>query len=213
MSKQAENPQTIGPGTPATTTADGELVSVWRRGQRERLLASRLAAGEKRKTWNTVIDAALRPLLPQTPGTIVGVYWPFKGEFAVRGLMRELHEQGARPALPRVAQPRHPLEFRLWHPDAEMVQEVYDIPVPKNTPVVTPEVLIIPLVGFDAAGYRLGYGGGYYDRTIASITPRPLLIGVGFELSRLDTIYPQPHDIPMDYVVTENGVSDYRGQR
>jgi 5-formyltetrahydrofolate cyclo-ligase len=65
--------------------------------------------------------------------------------------------------------------------------------------------LIVPLLGFDAAGYRLGYGGGYYDRTLAAMAPRPLSIGVGYELGRLDTIHPQAHDIPLDAIVTENG--------
>lgn len=189
----------------------GKALKVWRREQRELLLSKRLqAGGPQRRVWNDAITTALRPLLPDAPGTVFGMYWPFKAEFAIRPLMRELHNRGGRPALPYVAEPKQPLEFRRWHPAVEMVRGVYGIPVPKDTPVVTPEVLVIPLVGFDAAGYRLGYGGGYYDRTIAAFRHRPLLIGVGYELSRLDTIFPQPHDISMDYVVTESGVDDYR---
>ena len=72
---------------------------------------------------------------------------------------------------------------------------------------MAPDLLIAPLVGFDGAGYRLGYGGGYYDRTLAARSPRPRVIGAGFTLSRLDTIHPQPHDIPMSLVVTEDGVA------
>ena len=63
----------------------------------------------------------------------------------------------------------------------------------------------MPLVGFDAQGYRLGYGGGYFDRTLAALARKPLTIGVGFEFARLPTIRPQPHDIPMDFIVTEAG--------
>jgi 5-formyltetrahydrofolate cyclo-ligase len=87
-----------------------------------------------------------------------------------------------------------------------MTPGVYDIPVPAERKIVTPSVLLVPLVGFDAANYRLGYGGGYYDRTLASMMPRPSTIGLGFELSRLETIYAQPHDVPLDVVVTEAGV-------
>lgn len=189
----------------------GKELAAWRRQQRDLLLTRRLeAGGPQRKAWNEQIESVLRPLLPHRPPTVFGLYWPFKGEFAIRPLMRELHDRGDCPALPHVAEPKQPLEFRRWHPDAEMVRGVYDIPVPSGTPAVTPEVLIVPLVGFDRAGYRLGYGGGYYDRTIASLPRRPLLIGVGYELSRLDTIYPQAHDIAMDHVVTESGVHDCR---
>ena len=87
-----------------------------------------------------------------------------------------------------------------------MGKGVYDIPVPVGTDIVVPQALIMPPVGFDAAGYRLGYGGGFYDRTLASITPRPLTIGVAYELSRLPTIHPQDFDLAMDYVVTERGI-------
>ena len=87
-----------------------------------------------------------------------------------------------------------------------------NIPAPADGPSVTPDVLLVPLVGFDAGGYRLGYGGGYYDRSLAARTPRPLAIGIGFEISRLATIHPQPHDIPMDAIVTERGMLRIRVQ-
>jgi 5-formyltetrahydrofolate cyclo-ligase len=81
-----------------------------------------------------------------------------------------------------------------------------EIPVSAEGESLSPTVLLAPLVGFDACGYRLGYGGGYYDRTLAAATPRPMAIGVGFEASRLETIHPQPHDIPMDLIVTGQGI-------
>ena len=83
----------------------------------------------------------------------------------------------------------------LEHPDSQRGNPVH------------PTNLLVPLVGFDTAAYRLGHGGGYYDRTLANLNPRPLTVGVGYEFGRLETIYPQPHDIPMDAIVTENGVS------
>jgi 5-formyltetrahydrofolate cyclo-ligase len=115
-------------------------------------------------------------------------------------------KQGAQAALPAVLAPRTALEFRRWQPGDETQPGVYKIPVPKQRHVVVPDVLLVPLVGFDPAGYRLGYGGGYYDRTLAALPAKPLVIGIGFELSRLETIYPQPHDIPMSVIVTEHGV-------
>jgi 5-formyltetrahydrofolate cyclo-ligase len=78
--------------------------------------------------------------------------------------------------------------------------------VPAERQVVSPTALLVPLVGFDEQGYRLGYGGGYYDRTLAASKPRPLAIGLGYEFGRLATIHPQPHDAPMDAIVTEAGV-------
>ena len=80
---------------------------------------------------------------------------------------------------------------------------MWNIPTPQKRDIVIPHAVLAPLVGFDLECYRLGYGGGYFDRTLAALSPRPLAIGVGFELSRIRTIYPQPFDIPMDVVVTE----------
>lgn len=198
-------------GVNTSSTVEAKALTTWRRQLREQLLERRLqVGGAQRRIWNGHITPALRPLLPDAPDTVFGLYWPIKGEYVIRPLMRELHDQGGCIALPHVARPKEPLEFLLWHPNVEMVRGVHNIPVPKDTPVVTPEVLVVPLVGFDDDGYRLGYGGGYYDRTIAAFRQRPLLIGVGYELSRLETIYPQAHDIPMDYVVTEAGVCDCR---
>jgi len=203
---QSTQPASSDMATGAGKVFQGKALSAWRRQRREQLLRQRLeAGGRQRRVWNEAIMPVLRSLLPDARGTVYGLYWPFKGEFAIRGLMWQLHEQGGCLALPHVARAKQPLQFLRWHPDVEMVRGVYDIPVPKDTAEVIPDVLVVPLVGFDSSGYRLGYGGGYDDRTIASMRSRPLLIGVGYELSRLTTIYPQPHDIPMDYVVTEAG--------
>jgi 5-formyltetrahydrofolate cyclo-ligase len=86
-----------------------------------------------------------------------------------------------------------------------MQRGIWAIPIPADRLPVQPTVLLVPLLGFDERGYRLGYGGGYFDRTLAVARPRPLTIGVGYELGRLPTIYPQPHDIPMDAIVTDAG--------
>ena len=104
-----------------------------------------------------------------------------------------------------------PLEYREWTPDTPTVPGVFGLPVPQS-PVVVPDFVLAPPVGFDARGYRLGYGGGYFDRTLASLSPRPRAIAVARESSRIDTIHPQPWDIPMDYVVTEAGIREVTPQ-
>lgn len=176
----------------------------WRRETRRKLIAARLEAGRpQRERWNCAIETRLRELLPEPTGRTFGLCWPFKGEFDARGLAGQLIEQGARAALPAVVKPRGPLEFRHWRPGDPVERGAHDIPVPCTLQTVAPDVLLVPLVAFDGEGYRLGYGTGHFDRTIAALRRRPLVIGVGYELSRVDTIFPQEHDIPMDVIVTE----------
>ena len=178
----------------------------WRKGQREALLRARVDADAgKRKGWSAVIEPHLRQIIAERGPASIGFYWPFKGEFDPRPLARELVAGGIVMGLPTVMQPRTPLEFRRWTPGIEMEVGVYSIPFPKARDLLQPELLLVPLVGFDAEGFRLGYGGGYYDRTIASFTKRPFALGIGFELSRLATIYPQDFDLAMDVIVTEAG--------
>lgn len=205
------------PEAETTTAADGTACAVasnpadWRRAQRNRLLALRCATTQaQRLQWNQHIEAALRDVLPDAAATVFGLYWPFRAEFAIRPLMRELHKRGGHPALPCVVERNAPLVFRHWFPGVEMQPKAHGIAEPVGTDVAKPDVLVVPLVGFDDKGYRLGYGGGYYDRTIGAASPRPLLIGVGYELSRLHSIRPQAHDMPMDYIVTEAGASNCR---
>lgn len=86
-----------------------------------------------------------------------------------------------------------------------MARGFWNIPVPANGIAVLPDIVVSPVVGFDPACYRLGYGGGFYDRTLATMAPKRLVIGVGFAMSSVATIHPLPHDIPMDLIVTESG--------
>jgi 5-formyltetrahydrofolate cyclo-ligase len=175
----------------------------WRTAQRKALLAQRMAIGAaQRARWNADITAQLLAALQPSPGTVIAGYWPFKGEFDPRLAMRAWRMAGARTALPVVVQKGQPLQFRDWWPGMPTSAGVYDLPVPVDGAVVTPQWALIPPIGFDAMGYRLGYGGGYYDRTLAALVPQPLKIGVAFALSRIDSIAPQPHDIAMDFIVT-----------
>lgn len=179
-------------------------VTQWRRLQRERLLEQRIQAGHKQRTaWGQVIQHQLSDWFADKPPMMVGFYWPFKGEFDARSLVDSLIQQGHAAALPAVTEPRTPLEFRDYVPGEELVPSIWKIPVPKRRNIVKPDVLIVPLVGFDEANYRLGYGGGYYDRTLAQLPAETMTLAVGFSSARLKTIHPQDFDIPMTHIFTE----------
>jgi 5-formyltetrahydrofolate cyclo-ligase len=178
----------------------------WRRAERQRLLALRLArAPAQRRAADEAIAERLRPLLAGRPG-VIGVYWPFRGEFDPRPLIAQLIAAGGRAALPVVVDKKGPLEYRAWRPGEPLVAGVWDIPVPERREIAVPQAVLAPLVGFDRSCYRLGYGGGYFDRTLAAAEPRPQAIGVGFEFSLIETIHPQLFDIPMDLIVTESAL-------
>ncbi|MBV9586329.1 MAG: 5-formyltetrahydrofolate cyclo-ligase [Alphaproteobacteria bacterium] len=178
-------------------------VKLWRKAERERLIALRQSLPpEERRRRGARIETALRGLLAERPGTL-GVYWPFRAEFDPRSLIDWAIAAGRTVALPVVVDKKGPLEYRAWRPGETLVDGVWNIPVPEKRDIVRPATVLAPLVGFDAACYRLGYGGGYFDRTLAALSPRAFAIGVGFEKQRLETIYPQSFDVPMDAVVTE----------
>ena len=185
---------------------DWNEIKAWRKERRAELIARRaaLSPGE-RQGWNERVSALLEQVVPVTPGAVVGFCWPFKGEIDARFAVRHWRERGAIAALPEVVEKAGPLRFSEWWPGAPMRPGVYDIPVPDGTRVVLPDVAIVPMNGVDGKGYRLGYGGGYFDRTLAALERRVLAIGVAYEALRLPTIHPQAHDIPMDFVVTEAG--------
>ncbi|MBR0648560.1 5-formyltetrahydrofolate cyclo-ligase [Roseomonas terrae] len=186
-----------------------EEVRAWRRAERRRLIACRAAVPlAERRARDLLITGHLRAALPDLAGRHIGFYWPFKGEYDPRPLVRALHQAGARLALPVVVERAQPMLFRPWWPGVRMMKGIWDIPVPAEGRPVSPDMLLVPLVGFDARGYRLGHGGGYYDRTLAAMPQRPRAIGIGFESLRLPSIHPQPHDIPMDLIVTEHGVRE-----
>jgi 5-formyltetrahydrofolate cyclo-ligase len=186
---------------------DSAEVRVWRRSERQRLLALRTGtAPAERGVWGQQIESRLRLLLAEQPEIVLGVYWPFQAEFDPRPLIDWLIAAGSSVALPVVVDKKGPLEYRAWQPGEKLVNGVWNIPIPEARRIVVPRAVLAPLVGFDRDCYRLGYGGGYFDRTLAALTSRPWAIGVGFELSRLETIYPQHFDIPMDLIVTEAGV-------
>jgi 5-formyltetrahydrofolate cyclo-ligase len=157
----------------------------------------------ERRLWGADIEAKLRTLLIERPVSTLGVYWPFQAEFDPRALIDWVIAQGCAVALPVVVDKQGPLEYRAWRPSEPLVDGVWNIPIPEARRVVLPQAVLAPLVGFDRQCYRLGYGGGYFDRTLAAFATRPLAIGVGYEFSLIETIFPQSFDIPMDVIVTE----------
>jgi 5,10-methenyltetrahydrofolate synthetase len=134
--------------------------------------------------------------------TLVGLYWPIKYE---PNLLSWAHArvQSLRFCLPVVVSRGQPLEYWHWTPGDPMQSGVWEIQVPARRDVVAPDLMIAPLLGFDRERYRLGNGGGYFDRTLAARTDHPFVIGVGYATGELETIYPQPHDIPMGQILTE----------
>ncbi|ENO85013.1 5-formyltetrahydrofolate cyclo-ligase [Thauera linaloolentis] len=149
------------------------------------------------------LDGVIGGLAPRT----LGFCWPYRAEPDLRAWVQAwLGEDETRvAALPVVVEKRAAMHFRRWTPGAEMVPDRYGIPHPVEPLEVRPEVVLIPLNAFDAAGYRLGYGGGYFDRTLAQMDT--IAIGVGFELGRVPSALPQAHDRPMDWIVTEAGAA------
>lgn len=187
-------------------------VARWRKATRARLIAARddLGAEARARIASALtghLDAFLAARFGDLQGRTLSAYWPIKAEFNLRPWITALYEAGVTLALPVVETRGAPLIFRRWTPQTRMVRGDWKIPVPDEAAaVVVPDITLAPLVGWDAAGYRLGYGGGYFDRTLAAAAPRPFTIGVGMQAARLHSIYPQPHDIAMDAIITEAGV-------
>ena len=204
-----KNPAGIDPS--ALDPYEAADVKHWRKAQRAQLLAERAAlpAAVRQAAAETIaghLDALLAARFPTIEGLTLSAWWPIKAELNLRHWLESLLARGARVALPVVLTPAAPLAFRLWTPECKMMRGFWNIPVPADGPEVIPDVTLAPLVGWDGAGYRLGYGGGYFDRTLATLAPRPLTIGVGLSAAQVTTIFPQPHDIAMDAIVTEVGV-------
>ncbi len=179
----------------------------WRKHKRKQLIESRETLSEAtRQQWSQAISDLLRKGFPKLQKMNIGIYWPFRGEYDPRSIAQYFMHHGATLALPEVVSTNAPLCFREWLPGLPMKNGAYGIPIPVDTRIVKVEAIIIPMVGFDQYGYRLGYGSGYFDRTLATYQPQPLTIGVAFEMQRLENVYAQPHDIAMHYIVTEAGI-------
>ena len=182
-------------------------VRTWRVGTRLALINERLSCGrEVRQQRGERAKQRLIESLDFDRYPTLGVYSPMRGEVDILGLAADLAERGSRLALPVVVEKASPVEFWHWWPGAPMSLGLWNIPIPANRERVEPDALIVPLVGFDPKLFRLGYGGGYYDRTLARAARRPYCVGFGYEVGKLPSIFPQAHDIPMDLIVTDEKV-------
>ncbi len=183
-------------------------VKRWRKAERARLIKERLTlAIDTRRRYDARIAKNLEAAIGRVEGLIISAYWPLRGEPNLLPFLNYLEACRGRCALPVVIEQGKPLVFRAWSPGDPLVRGVWNIPTPKDEAfVVEPDVVITPVIGFDPDCYRLGYGGGFYDRTLAALPKCPRVFGVGYTLAGIPTIHPQWHDIPMGAVVTEDGL-------
>lgn len=193
-------------------------VACFRRAERTRLAGLRESFGQAgRAQVSDMIGEHLGRVLAYRGvgrGCVLSGYWPIKGEPDLRPVLADLHRAGVIIALPVVETRAAPLIFRRWTPETRMVRGDWNIPVPPpESHLLTPDFALAPCLGWDEACYRLGWGGGYFDRTLAALTPRPVTIGIALNAARLSTIYPQPHDIPLDLILTQDGVAATRTDR
>ena len=178
--------------------------TAWRRALRQDMTRRRAAlAGAEHEALSARIVAHALAALPRPK--VAAFCWPIKHEPDLRALLASWTSAQVRAVLPVVVAENAPLRFREWTPDSRLALDRYGIPTPTAGEWLTPGLILLPLNGFDDAGYRLGYGGGYFDRTLAALSPRPLAVGVGFEINRVASIRPEAHDQRLDWIITENG--------
>ena len=161
-----------------------------------------------------LLQRVMRIWLVGRPDIVIGAYWPIKGEFDPLPALHRWKEDGElldqpqprRIGLPVVNKETHTMTFHAWYPGCPMEEDAYGIPKPKDTEVITPTLLFAPCVGYGPGGYRLGYGGGFYDRMLASLEPRPFTVGLGFGMGFVPDFEPEPHDIALDAILNDYGV-------
>ncbi len=183
-----------------------------------------------------LLQRVMRIWLVGRPDEVIGAYWPIKGEFDPLPALYRWQEDAilsqdlsSNPALaqveraqlatesiasrsprkiglPVVNKQHKTLTFHAWYPGCPMEEDAYGIPKPKGTEVVVPTLLFVPCVGYGPGGFRLGYGGGFYDRTLATLQPRPFTVGLGYTHGWLPDFEPEPHDLPLDALLNDNGV-------
>ena len=183
-----------------------------------------------------LLQRVMRIWLVGSPHEVIGAYWPIKGEFdPLPALYRWQEDAVLSPefqenttlaqagraqlatesiasrsprkiGLPVVDKLLKTLTFHAWYPGCPMEEDAYGIPKPKNTELLVPTLLFVPCVGYGPGGYRLGYGGGFYDRTLALLEPRPVTVGLGYSHGWLPDLLPEPHDVALDVVLNDKGV-------
>ena len=181
---------------------------------REQLITQR-AELNNRYALTLALQQVMRIWLVGREDSMIGAYWPIKGEFDPLPALHRWKEDGElleqqtlrRIGLPVLNKLHKTLTFHAWYPGCPMEPDAYDIPKPKDTEILVPTLLFVPCVGFGPGGFRLGYGGGFYDRTLASLAPKPITVGLGFSHGFIEDLEPEPHDIPLYAILTEEGVA------
>lgn len=180
---------------------------------RKKLLEERLRLSN-RQELAADLQQVLRIWLLGRPDTVIGAYWPIKGEFDPLPALHRWKEDGElleqpqprRIGLPVVDREQKTMRFHAWYPGCPMEEDAYGIPKPKDTELITPTLLFAPCVGYGPGGYRLGYGGGFYDRLLTTMKPRPFIVGLGFGAGFIEDFEPEPHDQPLDAILNNYGV-------
>jgi len=177
---------------------------------RRKLIASREALSDRLDRC-AVLQDVLRAWLVGRRESSIGAYWPIKGEFDPLPALYRWSEGAPdgvtrRIGLPRADRESGSLRWHVWFPGCPMELDAYDIPKPKGTEAFAPELLVVPCLGYGPGGVRLGYGGGFFDRTLRAISPHPITVGVSFTLGFLPLLRPSRLDIELDAMLTEDGV-------
>ncbi len=167
-----------------------------------------------RQHHNDMLQQVMRIWLVGRPHVVIGAYWPIKGEFDPLPALHRWKEDGElldepqprRIGLPVVNKADKTMTFHAWYPGCPMEEDAYGIPKPKDTEVIVPTLLFAPCVGYGPGGYRLGYGGGFYDRMLANLQPKPMVVGLGYGVGFVGDFEPEPHDVPLDAILNDYGV-------
>ena len=160
-----------------------------------------------------LLQRVMRIWLVGRADIVIGAYWPIKGEFDPLPALHRWKEDGElldqpeprRIGLPVVNKETHTMTFHAWYPGCPMEDDAYGIPKPKDTEIIIPTLIFAPCVGYGPGGFRLGYGGGFYDRMLASLTPKPFSVGLGFGMGFLPDLEPEAHDVPLDAILNDYG--------
>ena len=177
---------------------------------REKLIKDRQALPDRLERA-VQLQQVLRSWLVSRKESTIGAYWPIKGEFDPLPALFRWSEGGPegsprRIGLPVTDRETESLRFHVWFPGCPMELDAHDIPKPKDTDVFQPAILVLPCVGYGPGGVRLGYGGGFYDQTVAALKPRPRTVGVGYAHGFLPLLRARPDEEPLDVMITEEGV-------
>jgi len=173
---------------------------------RAKLLAARQALPDRLERA-VALQQVLRVWLVGRQEATIGGYWPIKGEFDPLPALYRWSEgaENRRIGLPVADRETSSLKFHVWFPGCPMEPDRYDIPKPKGTEVFEPQMLLLPCVGYGPEGVRLGYGGGFYDRTVAALQPRPYTVGLCYSNGFLPMLRTHEDDLPLDALLTDDG--------